>query len=58
MSGSVFVVTEGEYSSYGIIAVFATREEAEAFIPDARREAANHDRDDRLFRYASAEFAA
>lgn len=31
MSNNVFVVTQGEYSSYHIVAVFSSKEKAEAF---------------------------
>ena len=34
MTSKVFVVTEGEYSDYGIVAVFATRALAEAHASD------------------------
>lgn len=37
----VFIVTEGEYSDYGIVAVFLTREEAEDFLYSAHKRVAN-----------------
>lgn len=45
MMSIVYIVTSGSYSDYGIVAVFSTKEKAEAFI-EQRRQTECYDHDD------------
>lgn len=39
MSQTIYLVSQGEYSDYGIVAVFSTREKAEAFVSESEAKA-------------------